>query len=115
MELRKFRQNLDTGAFDERSEYKINEDGSIAFRENFGKRLNDYVDAIKDVAQFYSLPVIDLYSYSGICPSLDVQRGTWFSRTDGLHHNAEGGLKVAKTMLPFMNNIYQMYYAKQIG
>lgn len=113
--MHSYELNLDTGAFDERSEYKINEDGSIAFRENFGKRLNDYVDAIKDVAQFYSLPVIDLYSYSGICPSLDVQRGTWFSRTDGLHHNAEGGLKVAKTMLPFINNIYQMYYAKEIA
>lgn len=112
--MHSYEKNLDTGTFDERGEYKINEDGSIAFREYGGKRLKDYVDAIKDVAQFYSLPVIDLYSYSGMCPSLDVQRSTWFSRTDGLHHNAEGGLKVARAMLPYMNNIYQMYYAKEI-
>lgn len=112
--MHSYEKNLDTGAFDERGEYKINEDGSITFREYGGKRLKDYVDAIKDVAQFYSLPVIDLYSYSGMCPSLEVQRGTWFSRTDGLHHNAEGGLKVARAMLPYMNNIYQMYYAKEI-
>lgn len=112
--MHSYEKNLDTGTFDERGEYKINEDGSITFREYGGKRLKDYVDAIKDVAQFYSLPVIDLYSYSGMCPSLDVQRGTWFSRTDGLHHNAEGGMKVARAMLPYMNNIYQMYYAKEI-
>ena len=112
--MHSYEKNLDTGIFDERGEYKINEDGSITFREYGGKRLKDYVDAIKDVAQFYSLPVIDLYSYSGMCPSLDVQRGTWFSRTDGLHHNADGGMKVARAMLPYMNNIYQMYYAKEI-
>lgn len=112
--MHSYEKNLDTGIFDERGEYKINEDGSITFREYGGKRLKDYVDAIKDVAQFYSLPVIDLYSYSGMCPSLDVQRGTWFSRTDGLHHTADGGMKVARAMLPYMNNIYQMYYAKEI-
>lgn len=113
--MHNYEKNLETGEFGDRSEYSINEDGSITFREYGGKRLKDYVDAIKDVAQFYSLPVIDLYSYSGMCPSLDVQRGTWFNKTDGLHHIADGGLKVARAVLPFMNNIYQMYYAKQIG
>lgn len=112
--MHSYEKNLDTGALDHRSEYKIEENGTIVFRENTGKKLVDYVNAIKDVAQFYSMPVIDLYSYSGMCPSLDVQRGTWFSRTDGLHHNAEGGLKVARAMLPYINSIYEMFYAKEI-
>lgn len=53
-----------------------------------GKILSDYADMIKEVARYYSLPVIDLYDIYGIQPSIDVQRETYMP--DGLHPSDAG-------------------------
>ena len=55
--------------------------------------LKDYVDAIKDVCGRYSIPVIDLYSISGLHPSIPAHKSTYMP--DGLHPNKAGHAKMA--------------------
>ena len=58
-----------------------------------GHTLKDYVDAIKDVCGRYSIPIIDLYSISGLHPSIDAHKSTYMP--DGLHPNKAGHAKMA--------------------
>jgi lysophospholipase L1-like esterase len=53
-----------------------------------GVKLSQYVQAIKDVAQYYGIPVIDLYNISGLNPSVSIIKTTYMD--DGLHPNAAG-------------------------
>jgi lysophospholipase L1-like esterase len=55
--------------------------------------LKDYVDAIKEVCERYSIPVIDLFSMSGLHPSIDAHKSTYMP--DGLHPNKAGHAKMA--------------------
>ncbi len=50
--------------------------------------LIDYVNAIREVAQYYSLPVIDLYSISTLQPNVAVIKQRYVP--DGLHPNDDG-------------------------
>ena len=50
--------------------------------------LMDYVKIIIEVAQYYSLPVVDLYKESGIEPQEDFFRERYCP--DGLHPNDDG-------------------------
>lgn len=58
--------------------------------------LKDYVDAIKEVAQYYSLPVLDLYSESGLQPNVKSNCEYYFS--DGLHPNDNGHAHIAEVL-----------------
>ncbi len=58
-----------------------------------GKILSDYADMIKEVARYYSLPVIDLFSMSGINPVIEAQRERYMP--DGLHPNDSGHILLA--------------------
>lgn len=58
-----------------------------------GHTLKDYVDAIKDVCGRYSIPIIDLYSMSGLHPSIAAHKSTYMP--DGLHPNKAGHAKMA--------------------
>lgn len=58
-----------------------------------GCTLKDYVDAIKDVCGRYSIPIIDLYSMSGLHPSIAAHKSTYMP--DGLHPNKAGHEKMA--------------------
>lgn len=60
----------------------------------------DYVNAIKQVADYYSLPVLDFYEMSGMSPFVDVQRTQYFF--DGLHPNAAGQYRVAQKIARFV-------------
>lgn len=51
-------------------------------------RLIDYVRAIRQVAEYYSLPVLDLFAGSGLQPNVPVIRERYIP--DGLHPNDEG-------------------------
>ena len=62
--------------------------------------MKDYVEAIKEVAEFYSIPVIDLYAISTIEPIL-VNNNTTYT-VDGLHPNAAGGERIAKVIYPYL-------------
>ena len=47
-----------------------------------------YIDCIKDVCARYSIPVLDLWTESGIAPSMSTVRAAMIP--DGLHPNATG-------------------------
>lgn len=53
----------------------------------------DYVEAIRNVCDYYSLPIIDLYAGSGISPFLPGQRERYMP--DGLHYNEDGYARLA--------------------
>ena len=55
--------------------------------------LKEYVDIIRTVAEWYSLPVLDLFAASGIQPRVPVIRETYCP--DGLHPNDAGHEKIA--------------------
>ena len=58
-----------------------------------GYSLDDYVDAIKEVCDKYDVPVIDLFTLSGMDPSLSEVRSQYMP--DGLHPNSVGHEKIA--------------------
>ncbi len=64
--------------------------------------LKTYCDAIKLVAEYYSIPVLDLYAASGIQPNLQILREKF--TVDGLHPNDAGHKKIAKMIAEFIKS-----------
>ena len=83
--------------------------GSItcpAWNEQNGinKTLTDYRNAVIEVCDFYSIPVLDLYSCSGISPENENQVQALMP--DRLHPNTKGNLEIlAPKIASFMNNL----------
>jgi lysophospholipase L1-like esterase len=65
--------------------------------------LSAFVSIIREVAQFYSLPVLDLYAAAGIQPQLSVHREMY--APDGLHPNNTGAEKIANRLGAFLNTL----------
>ena len=65
-----------------------------------GKLLSEYVDAICEVARYYSLPLLDLYRFSGIAPHLDESKAAF--APDGLHPNDNGNKRIAQRLESFL-------------
>ncbi len=65
-----------------------------------GKKLIDYVNAIKEVCAFYSIPVLDLYSKSELYPWDAAQVTAYIP--DGLHPNAAGHERIANKLTGFL-------------
>ncbi|MBR6782553.1 MAG: SGNH/GDSL hydrolase family protein [Clostridia bacterium] len=70
---------------------------------NTGKPLIAYVDAIMEVAAHYSLPVLDLYRTSGICPRIPEHIPLYMP--DGLHPNEAGAYRIAERLAAFLNSL----------
>ena len=62
--------------------------------------LSGYVNIIKEVAGYYSLPVLDLFNTSGIQPKVDIIREIYMP--DGLHPSDSGAEKIAKRLYNFL-------------
>ena len=62
--------------------------------------LKDYVNIIREVAEYYSLPVLDLYASSGIQPNIKEVQEKYVP--DGLHPNAEGHAVIAHMLKNFL-------------
>ena len=64
-----------------------------------GLYIDAYIDALKQAALYWAVPLIDLYSISGLFPLVDAQ-GQYFhnNETDRLHPNATGDYWLAKTI-----------------
>lgn len=62
--------------------------------------LKDYVDAIIEIAGYYSIPVLDLYRVSGIQPAVPILREKYLP--DGLHPNEEGHMLVYRKLKHFL-------------
>lgn len=71
--------------------------------ENFaneqGLYLDSYVEALKQAASYWAVPVIDLHANSGLFPMAESHL-QYFSKkdTDRLHPNAVGDYRIAKTI-----------------
>ncbi len=59
-----------------------------------------YVKAIREVAEFYGLPVMDLYATSGINPQIHAQEKRY--APDGLHPNIAGAERIAERLGNFL-------------
>ena len=62
--------------------------------------LKDYADVIKNVAEYYSIPVLDLYSVYGVCPDIPAHKMKYCP--DGLHPNDAGHKKIAERLKAFL-------------
>ena len=64
-----------------------------------GLYVDTYIDVLKQVASYWAVPVIDLYSTSGLFPLADAQSQYFNNKdTDRLHPNAAGDYRLAKTI-----------------
>ncbi len=66
---------------------------------NYGD-LKAYVNIIREVAEQYSLPVVDLYASSGIQPNVEVNREKYMP--DRLHPNDAGNALIAERLGNFL-------------
>jgi hypothetical protein len=62
--------------------------------------LGDYVEIIKTVAEYYSLPVCDLWAISGLQPNVPIIREKYIP--DGLHPNDAGHEIIAERIANFL-------------
>lgn len=65
-----------------------------------GLPLKAYVDAIKQTAEYYAIPVLDLYATSGIQPRVEAVMNRYCP--DGLHPNAAGHQLIASRLTGFL-------------
>lgn len=65
-----------------------------------GKVLKDYVNALREICELYSIPIIDTYSIYGLNPSISTVYNNYI--TDGLHPNAEGHRLLAERIKPYL-------------
>ncbi|MBR2474755.1 MAG: SGNH/GDSL hydrolase family protein [Clostridia bacterium] len=83
--------------------HRISEDSTVKENGLECCKLEGYVSVIKDVAAFYSLPVLDLWSVSGLQPRVDVIRNRYVP--DGLHPNDAGHEKMAEVIGNYLATI----------
>ena len=62
--------------------------------------LKVYSDIIKEVAEYYSIPVLDLYATSGIQPNIPIIKEKYTA--DGLHPNDEVHKRIAERIAEFI-------------
>ncbi len=65
--------------------------------------LETYVNIIKEVAEYYSVPVLDLWSVSGIQPKVDIIKEKYCP--DGLHPNDAGHRLIASRLAGFIESL----------
>jgi type III restriction enzyme len=85
----------------ELSEHEI-ERGDGFKTENLAP-LSTYVKIIKEVAEYYSLPVLDMWAVSGIQPRVPVIKQKYCP--DGLHPNDAGHALMAKRLEGFLRSL----------
>ena len=62
--------------------------------------LKRYVNIIREVAEYYSLPVLDLYAISGLQPEIKEIQDKYIP--DGLHPNDNGHRVIADKLKKFL-------------
>ena len=65
--------------------------------------LSGYVSIIKEVAGYYGLPVLDLFSISGIQPSVEIIKKEYMP--DGLHPSDKGARRIAERLYDFLRTL----------
>jgi lysophospholipase L1-like esterase len=67
------------------------------------KNLKDYVNAEREVAEYYGIPVLDLFKSFPFNPNITSVRDAYFP--DGLHPNAAGHRFLADNIISFMQGL----------
>ena len=65
--------------------------------------LEEYVNVIRRVAEYYALPVLDLYACSGLQPNVPVIQERYVP--DGLHPNDEGHRILEERIVAFLKGL----------
>lgn len=69
------------------------------------KTIDDYNQAIRDVCEYYSIPVIDLARESGLNPEMVNQQLYYFKTGDTTHPDIQGHRKIAKRVIGYLNQL----------
>ncbi len=72
----------------------------FSWLDSNGQPLKTYVNIIREVAEYYSLPVLDLYAVSGIQPEVPCIKEALCP--DGLHPNDAGHVLMAERLYAFL-------------
>ena len=85
--------------------HRINEDERDWNKFNLRRAapLSDYVNAIRMVAEYYSIPVLDLWSVSGLQPRVPGVKEQY--APDGLHPNDAGHTLIANKLIGFLETL----------
>ena len=65
--------------------------------------LCDYVKAIREVCEYYSVPVLDLYKNSGMQPAIKIHKELYMP--DGLHPSDKGAERIALMLEEFVKTL----------
>ncbi len=79
------------------------EEDEVRIKHGVSVTLKTYVDIIREVAEFYSLPVCDMFKISGLQPRIPIIAERYIP--DGLHPNDEGHKILAAKLGSFLANL----------
>ncbi len=65
--------------------------------------LKEYTEIMREVAEYYSLPVLDLFACSGLQPAIPEIQEQYIP--DGLHPNDNGNAVIARKLRLFLENL----------
>lgn len=94
--------------------YKVSKDGIGTFDKDGNLRKNDagyteldYVNAIKDVASYYSIPVVDMFNAGNfnLCTKVQMAMDNNAYSADLLHPNEKGAKRIAETIYHAINRL----------
>lgn len=79
------------------------EEDEVRVKHGVSVTLKTYIDIIREVAEYYSLPVCDMYKKSGLQPRVDIIKERYIP--DGLHPNDAGHEIIAERLGAFLENL----------
>lgn len=86
-------------------QYHTFDDNGALMKNANGNTQLDFVNAIKQVADYYSIPVLDMYSCSNYSPYLPNQVGHDNFTADGLHPTERGYERIAQQIAKAINEL----------
>jgi len=87
----------------EQNKYNVQPNENISNEQQL--YIEDYVHVLKQASEYWSIPIIDLFSTSGLYP-LDDSFTQYFAnpKTDRLHPNNAGHVRLGKTIAEKIKN-----------
>ena len=84
--------------------HRIGESRNTGTEKTWGSgTLREYVNIIREVAEYYSLPVLDLYASSGLQPEIKEIQDNYIP--DGVHPNDNGNAVIARKLKMFLQQL----------
>ncbi len=83
--------------------HRIGEEATVNELGMSCEKLSEFVRAEKRVAEYYSLPVLDLFAVSGLQPAVPVIREKYMR--DGLHPTDAGAARIAERLKGFLESL----------